>query len=167
MIINRKGYKSFYRLGKPFKNESPMAPIMFLWYIIKSRSFQLQKQLYRGVLRKRCSENMQQIYKRTPVKKRAFNKVVFQLNEIALWHGCSPVILQYIFRTLFQRTPLKGCFCNYVLHFGNNLFSQIVKKLKHTESFCIVVTLIKINTKIFKHKQIEIKLHHSYWNTHH
>ena len=28
---------------------------------------QMQKQLSRGVLKKRCSENMQQIYKRTPI----------------------------------------------------------------------------------------------------
>ena len=35
----------------------------------------LQKQPVRVVLRKRCSENMQQIYKRTPMLKCAFNKV--------------------------------------------------------------------------------------------
>ena len=28
---------------------------------------QMQKQLSGGVLKKRCSENMQQIYKRTPI----------------------------------------------------------------------------------------------------
>ena len=35
----------------------------------------LQKQPYRGVLRKRRSENMQQIYRRTPTLKCDFNKV--------------------------------------------------------------------------------------------
>ena len=35
----------------------------------------LQKQLPRGVLMKRCSENMQQIYRRTPMLKCDFNKV--------------------------------------------------------------------------------------------
>ena len=35
----------------------------------------LQKQPSRGVLRKRCSENMQQIYMRTPMPKCDFNKV--------------------------------------------------------------------------------------------
>ena len=35
----------------------------------------LQKQPVRVVLRKRCSENMQQIYKRTPMLKCDFNKV--------------------------------------------------------------------------------------------
>ena len=35
----------------------------------------IQKQPSRGVLRKRCSENMQQIYRRTPMPKCDFNKV--------------------------------------------------------------------------------------------
>ena len=43
-----------------------------------------------GVVRKRCSENMQQIYRRTPTLKCNF--------------GCSPVNLLHIFRTPFPRT---------------------------------------------------------------
>ena len=43
---------------------------------------QLQKQSYSGVLWKRCSENMQQTYRRTPMPKCDFNKV------IALRHRC-------------------------------------------------------------------------------
>ena len=38
-----------------------------------------QEQPSRGVLRKRCSENMQQIYSRTPMPKCDFNEVVKQL----------------------------------------------------------------------------------------
>ena len=38
----------------------------------------VQKQPSRGVLRKRCYENMQQIYKRTPMPKCDFNKVALQ-----------------------------------------------------------------------------------------
>ena len=37
-----------------------------------------QKQPSRGVLRKRCSENMQQIYRRTSMPKCDFNKVAKQ-----------------------------------------------------------------------------------------
>ena len=33
--------------------------------------------------------------------------------EIASRHGCSPVNLLHIFRTLFLETPLGGCFCSY------------------------------------------------------
>ena len=39
----------------------------------------VQKQPSRGVLRKKCSENMQQIYRRIPMPKFDFNKVVLQL----------------------------------------------------------------------------------------
>ena len=35
----------------------------------------LQKQLSRGILKKRCSENMQQIYRRTLMLKYGFNKI--------------------------------------------------------------------------------------------
>ena len=38
-----------------------------------------QKQLSRGVFKKRCSENMRQIYRRTPMPKCDFNKVALQL----------------------------------------------------------------------------------------
>ena len=38
-----------------------------------------QKQPSRAVLRRRCSENMQQIYRRTPMPKCDFNKVALQL----------------------------------------------------------------------------------------
>ena len=38
-----------------------------------------QKQPLRGVPRKRCSENTQQIYRRTPMSKYDFNKVALQL----------------------------------------------------------------------------------------
>ena len=41
--------------------------------------FFVQKQLSRGVLRKRCSENMQQIYRKTPMPKCDLNKVSQQL----------------------------------------------------------------------------------------
>ena len=55
-----------------------------------------QKQLPRGVPRKRCPENMQQIYRRTPMHNCNFI-------EIALRCGCSPVNLLCIFRTHFPK----------------------------------------------------------------
>ena len=39
----------------------------------------IQKQPSRSVLRKKCSENIQQFYRRTPMLKCDFNKVTFQL----------------------------------------------------------------------------------------
>ena len=50
----------------------------------------LQKQPSRGVLKKSCSENMQQIYSRTPI-------------EITLRYECSPANLLHIFRTPFLK----------------------------------------------------------------
>ena len=49
----------------------------------------VQEKPPRGNPRKSCSENLQQIYRRTP--------------PIALRHGCSPVNLLHIFRTAFPR----------------------------------------------------------------
>ena len=74
-------------------------------YILSKNIF--QKQPSRGVHTKRCSENMLQIYKRTPMPKCDFNKVAI---EITFRHGCSPVnLLCYIFsERLFLRTPLDG-----------------------------------------------------------
>ena len=65
------------------------------------KSWHSQKQPSRVVLKKRCSENMQQIYRRTPMPKFLCNFI-----EIALRHGCSLVNLLYISRTSFLRTWL-------------------------------------------------------------
>ena len=42
---------------------------------LNARCMNMQKQPLRGVLRKRCSEDMQQIYGRTSMPKCDFNKV--------------------------------------------------------------------------------------------
>ena len=46
----------------------------------------VHKQPSRGVLKKRCSENMQQIYRRTPMPKYDFNKVAKQKSPFFLSH---------------------------------------------------------------------------------
>ena len=50
-------------------------------------TYLIQKQSSRGVLRKRYSENMQQIYRRAPMPSCDFNKVVSQLywNHTSAW----------------------------------------------------------------------------------
>ena len=68
------------------------------YFVIKGCPLQKnQKQLSRGVLKKRCSENMQQIYRRTPMTKCDFNKVAILLKSH--FDGCSSVNLLHIFRT--------------------------------------------------------------------
>ena len=68
-----------------------------------SRNNNDQKQPSRGVLRKRCSEKMQQIYRRTAMPKCNFNNAAKQLYWNQIWHECSPVILLPIFRILFPK----------------------------------------------------------------
>ena len=65
-----------------------------------------RKQPSGGVLKKRCSENIQQIYRRTPMPK-------CHHAHARLRDGCSPVNLLHIFRIPFLRTPLVGCFCMF------------------------------------------------------
>ena len=67
-------------------------------------------------LKSMCSENTPEIYMRTPMPK------------CALWHGCSPVNLLYIFRTPFLKTSLDGCFCRCLL--GKRLFLRYFNRLK-------------------------------------
>ena len=60
-----------------------------------------QKQPSRGVLRKRCSENMQQVCSRAPMPK--CEKV----------HGCSPVNLLHLFRTPLLKNTIEGLLLHY------------------------------------------------------
>ena len=89
----------------------PTHPLSYVSVYCKECPFLLiQKQPPRGTTWKRCSENMQQIYRRTPMSKCDFNKVALQdwkmlcnFIEIALRHGCSPANLLHIFRTTFPK----------------------------------------------------------------
>ena len=81
------------------------------------RNVYFKKQPSRGVLRKRYSKNMKQIYRRTPMPNCDFNKVaylqaelpcrsviwLFTFSQITLRHGCSPVNLLHIFITAFLK----------------------------------------------------------------
>ena len=90
-----------------FKNYKSMI-VMSSYYVLVPRHkdqypLNQQKQSSRGVLRKRCSKYMQQIYRRTSMPKCDFKKVGKQLywNRTSAW--MSPVILLHIFRTSFPR----------------------------------------------------------------
>ena len=66
----------------------------------------IRKQLSRGVLRKRYSENMQQIYRRTPTSKCEFNKLHFGMGVLLYIKFAACMFWEHI----FLRTPLDGCF---------------------------------------------------------
>ena len=65
---------------------------------------ELQKQSSRGVLRKRGSGNIQQIYRRIPM--------ICNFIEVTLRHGVLQQISCIFSEDLFQRTPLECCFWN-------------------------------------------------------
>ena len=60
----------------------------------------VQKQLPRGVSRKKCSENMQQIYRITPMSKCDFNKVTLEL----YWNHTLAWVFSFKFAAYFQST---------------------------------------------------------------
>ena len=65
----------------------------------------LKKKPSIGVLLKRCSENMHQIYwKKTAISIKLQRNVI----EITLWHGCSPANLLHIFRAPFPKNTSGG-----------------------------------------------------------
>ena len=83
-------------------------------YMIKwVQMTKVQKQPSRGVFKKRCSEDMQHIYRRTPMPKSNFNKVAMQL---------------------FSRTPLKGCFWNFLKLCVENWYFLLKKYLFWTKA---------------------------------
>ena len=68
---------------------------------------EFQKQLSTVVLGKRCPENMQQIYRRKPMRKYDFNKVAKQLH----WYRTSAWVFSCNFVSYFQNTSsLESCF---------------------------------------------------------
>ena len=66
----------------------------------------VQNQPSRGVLRKRCSKNIQQIYRRTPCRSAISIKLQSKFIEMAIWHECT--ICCIISEHLFLRTALGG-----------------------------------------------------------
>ena len=101
-------------------------------------SFKLQKQPSRGVFKKRCSENMQPIYKKTPIPKCDFKKLTCNFIEIARWHGCSPVNLLDIFRTPFP----------------NNTSGQLLVKLDIFKT--VKVSITDFPLRFNRHKKVTL-----------
>ena len=63
--------------------------------------------------------------------KRDFNKVALQLYcnfiELALWHGCSPVNLLYIFRTSFSKNTSGWLLLHIILNLaGRSFYSSLI-----------------------------------------
>ena len=106
-----------------------------------------QKQPFVGVFRIRCSENMQDLYRCTPIPKRSVISIKLQSNfmEIKFWHGCSAVLLLHIFKTppskctslgLFlspQFLDLPVFFCSLAATPSNQFHYKILMKFENPE----------------------------------
>ena len=104
-----------------------------------------QKQPPRGVPRKRCSVNMQQFYRITPMPKCDFNKAASNFIEITLGHGCSPVNLLHIYRTPFLRNTsgwLLLCFVVSLLDSSVFKYLWIVERLRNVGSSLRISNLL-------------------------
>ena len=94
-------------------NKTCMRKILFMQkYIAEVTQEELvllaQKQPSRGALMKRCSENMQKIYRKRPCQKAISIKLLSNFIQITLRYGCSPVKLLHIFRKHFPKNAPGG-----------------------------------------------------------
>ena len=74
----------------------------------------LQKQSCRGVLIKKYSEDMQQVYWIYPCRSAISIKLRSNFFKIAVWHGCSPVKVLHVFRTPFPKNTSGGLLLNLI-----------------------------------------------------
>ena len=118
-----------------------LPPSWITIWLVDDALLMLQKQPSRDVLIKRYSENMQQIYRRTPMLKLQSNFI-----EITLRHGCSPVNLLHIFRTSFPKNTSGGLllmlafvdlirwFCTFLQQFWQGKWVDFSTKWFHKPS---------------------------------
>ena len=127
---NKRHYQQWWSWGN--KND------IIMWKGTRGNDW--QKQPFRSVLWKRCSENMQQIH-RSPMQK---CDLLCNFIEIVLRHGCSPASLFYIFRTAFpkkssRRLLLDWLESGHVKKFRKKVFLK--NFVKSTENNCTGVLL--------------------------
>ena len=66
-----------------------------------------------------------------PCQNKISMKLLCNFIEIILQHGCYPVNLLHIFRTLFKRTAMEGCFCFFLAELPFTVTSFFQKKVEH------------------------------------
>ena len=116
----------------------------------------VRKQPPKDVLKKRCSENMQQIYRKAPMPKRDCNKVVLQLysSHTSAW------VFSSKFSAYFHITFSKNTF-GWLLLYAQSSFSIITrhiynKFLKDRLQLRILRTWIKICANSFINTSLNI-----------
>ena len=122
----------------------------------------LQKQPSRGVLKKKCSENIQQIYRRTPMPKCGFNNVALRsgcfmcyLSHIFIRRGLhgnrmytKPVVFSYFKRNHQDWFILKNVISILILSFSNQKWWNSLIKLKLKIVFTSANCQQKINSRL-------------------
>ena len=124
-----------------------------LWYLVQGRCLDfkssflspcvgfIKKQPSRCVLRNRCSENMEQIYRRKPMPKCDFNKLSLRLywNHTSAWvFSCKSVA--YLQNT-FSWTPLEGYFW-FIRVRQNDFFKVITQEQQATAKPIIYLCMV-------------------------
>ena len=89
---------------------------------------EIKKQPYGGVLRKRCSEICSKFTGEHPCQSVVSVKLQSNFIEMSLWHGYSPVIWLYIFRTPFAKNTSGRLLLEI------NYKSQIFSSYPHTST---------------------------------
>ena len=104
----------------------------------------------RGVFKKRCSENMQQICRRHPCQSVISIKLLCNFIEITLRHVCSPVYLLDNLKTPVLKSTFGWLFLNYNVRRNANSGFPIVTKCRVATIFSERwVTCKNFNCKTF------------------
>ena len=103
------------------------------------------EQSSRGVPMKRCSENMLQIYRRTPMPKCDFNKLLCKFIEMTLRHRVSPVNLVHIFKKPFLKNTSGWLLLTRIRTTGIYIWQNLcVSSYTSAELFLVIIVNISI-----------------------
>ena len=105
---------SMRRFWDPISTQRTLGVAFINKYSPPKWLLEIQKQPSRSVLRKRCSENMQHMYRRTPMSNCDFNIVALQL----YWNHTSEWLFSCKFAACFQNTFSKNIYGGVVLEIG-------------------------------------------------
>ena len=104
-----------------------------------------QKQLSRGILRKRCSENMQQVYRRSPCRNIILKKLLY--NQLC-WNRTSAWIFSCEFAAFFQNTFHENTFGGLTLKryfLSIQPGDSLMKVFTHVMSYALHIVTLKLH----------------------
>ena len=103
--------RHFYNIFFPFQ-----VTLLIIWLLKITENSKINWNKLEAALHwcsyKRCYVNMQQIYRRTPMPRCNFNKVVSNFIEFTLYHECLHVNLLHIFKTSLPENTSEGLLLN-------------------------------------------------------